>query len=378
MSIQQWFEQRYQQFKEAQKLVRTSAEQASFNIFALSSINVEKENFHSDIISVLLNPNGLHKGSSTFLHVFIDYLCKHYQFNINKANYEHATVHREFSDIASRIDICIEGKGHAIIIENKMNNAPDAEMQIERYYELITKRNLEVDAIIYLTLDGIKQAPTPTIPAAASILKSIGAYTDQSNDLVQGWLNQCLEHTNEFNTKSFINEYTKLVKALNINAHERRVIQDFLKDVGKVEILPVLIQLSDNEKKAINTYRIQFIASQIQNYLPFTKGNQYPPYPTWFFEGYTFNAIRFQLSVTTESLTSVKVDLFGMANNQEKNRTTTHELLNNIKMLSAFQEGSNKNGYEKIFQTTHNLLATDAEVIQFINNLLQALRGVTA
>ena len=61
--------------------------------------------------------------------------------------YRNAEVERE----CHHIDILIKGKGHCIIIENKINDARDMDKQMSRYFKEMTDEGFIVDAIVYLT-----------------------------------------------------------------------------------------------------------------------------------------------------------------------------------------------------------------------------------
>src|SRR5690625_7236455 len=47
-----------------------------FNIFSVSTSGNQLENFHSDIIGELLNPNGLYQEGDKLLYLFFSYLAK--------------------------------------------------------------------------------------------------------------------------------------------------------------------------------------------------------------------------------------------------------------------------------------------------------------
>ncbi|MFK7982752.1 MAG: hypothetical protein AB8G86_22420 [Saprospiraceae bacterium] len=130
------------------------------NLFKIISNQYKRENFHSDIISALLrHKEDLH--GKIILNTFI---------NIINENLNSATEKIDFQDFyeskicreAKRIDIVIFGKSKndidwksAIIIENKINKAPDQPRQIPRYYdELTLKEKKDVKAIVYIPLKG--------------------------------------------------------------------------------------------------------------------------------------------------------------------------------------------------------------------------------
>ena len=116
----------------------------------------DDENAHSRILIRLLQYKD--KGEYTWLKFFINRMKDSYEgdVDIKISNPEIKTEHNTGD---GRIDGLIwENCKYAIIIENKIWNAPDQENQIDRYVEYA---NLKVKAekifVIYLTLDGNKK-----------------------------------------------------------------------------------------------------------------------------------------------------------------------------------------------------------------------------
>ena len=125
-----------------------------FNIFSLVSDTYYKENFHSEIVYSFLNLEGKHKKGSLYLNLFLEYLEIHNRENKYKTGIK---VYNEIGiDKQRRIDLLLHSNSHAVIIENKMNNAIDMENQLVDYYLHCKKENLEVDAILYWSVDGNK------------------------------------------------------------------------------------------------------------------------------------------------------------------------------------------------------------------------------
>ena len=102
------------------------------NIFKIVSKKWHHENFHSDMLKFLFEkcPN--------FLELI----------GADKNNYLNHEIKRE----EGKIDILIKSDTHAIIIENKLNSAPDQDDQLYRYYKFVKEElKLEVEKIVYLT-----------------------------------------------------------------------------------------------------------------------------------------------------------------------------------------------------------------------------------
>ena len=137
----------FEKFDEALK--KRKDFELGFNVFSLVSDTYYKENFHSEILFCLLDPEGAHSEGRLFLDKFLDFL------NIDKNNYKtDIKVYNEYRILdRRRIDILIRSKENAIIIENKINGATDMENQLIDYYKYCKNEKLGVDAILYLSLD---------------------------------------------------------------------------------------------------------------------------------------------------------------------------------------------------------------------------------
>ena len=118
-----------------------------FNLFTISSYNSYLENFHSDVIALLLSQKERHLQKEKFFKLFLSFLQEKYGATIDENNYQNYEVLRE----KGRIDIWIKDEisKKCIIIENKINDAVDMPNQIERYYDYASKRGYLVDSIVY-------------------------------------------------------------------------------------------------------------------------------------------------------------------------------------------------------------------------------------
>ena len=137
--------------KEIERIEREK-QNNGFNLFTISSYNSYLENFHSDVIALLLSPKERHLQKERFFKLFLYFLKEKYGIIIDESNYQNYEVLRE----KGRIDIWIKDKisRKCIIIENKINDAVDMPNQIERYYDYALEKGYLVDSIVYLTLNG--------------------------------------------------------------------------------------------------------------------------------------------------------------------------------------------------------------------------------
>lgn len=144
-----------------------------FNFFESISDKWYRENFHSDIFEAILNPNTPEIGNKEFLKQFLSFL------NISKEQFDYDsnfTVIKEaptgiikWKDNQNNkrekegfIDLLIKNEHQAIIIENKINYAPDMENQLVRYMKYV-EENLKISqyVVVYLTLIDDKNKKPP-------------------------------------------------------------------------------------------------------------------------------------------------------------------------------------------------------------------------
>lgn len=126
-----------------------------FNFFESISDKWYRENFHSDILYTILNPDtkGIGEFSKKyFIPEFIKYLGIEDSFDCTKD--------LEVTLEKGKIDILIQNDTQAVIIENKINYAPDMENQLVRYMKYVDEElGIKEYTVVYLTLTGDKEPP---------------------------------------------------------------------------------------------------------------------------------------------------------------------------------------------------------------------------
>ena len=207
----------------------------SFNIFKITNPkNNHHERLHSDLIMALLDPAtpDISDKGNGYLKILIDLLAdknnsvmRYYFPNGYKIEAEEQVDAGE----RGRIDILINDRNHAIIIENKSNNAYDTSNQLAKYYTHVKDNlQLEVLAIVYLPLDPLKKPPSvyadeykryeSDINKKTVILPVIAA--EGKDDFVHGFLSKCLTHAvtrGNILAAIYLNQMIKLFKFLGGN-----------------------------------------------------------------------------------------------------------------------------------------------------------------
>lgn len=203
-----------------------------FNVFTMASDLYYRENFHSDIIKVFLDPYENHNEGKVFLYAFIDFINDNFgdKVCISKQDYTSAKVERE----PGKIDILVssEASKHCIVIENKMYNAVDMQRQLPRYYDFMTGLGYKIDAIVYLPLDANKRPDQSTWNESDKqhvlpLLCTVPAYQKKGVNLVNGWIEPCTLITKNIDCISVLRQYSELIKILSKNIMDNVILEKF-------------------------------------------------------------------------------------------------------------------------------------------------------
>ena len=211
---------------------KNSQPENPFNVFTMASDLYYRENFHSDIIKVFLDPSENHNEGNVFLYTFIDFINDNFgdKVCISKQDYISAKVERE----PGKIDILVssETSKHCIVIENKMYNAVDMQRQLPRYYDFMTGLGYTIDAIVYLPLDANKRPDQSTWTETDKqhvlpLLCPVPAYQKKGMNLVNGWLEPCTLKTKNLDCVSVLRQYSELIKILSNNIMDSVILEKF-------------------------------------------------------------------------------------------------------------------------------------------------------
>jgi hypothetical protein len=205
-----------------------------------------KEDFNEIIITQLLDHNTIEIGSRKYLDIFID-LLHDINSNVKKIHYgldvmvEKQIGNKEYG----LIDILIHDGKKAIIIESKINGAPDQKNQLVRYYQYVKKILKEdVVSIVYIRPvdDEYKMPPIEDYSnkyiAETKIVKkllvpiSIVSNKDKK-DFCHNFLDLCVKNTNETKdlAKIYIKQYSEILKILGGNKMILNIEKDIFKEI---------------------------------------------------------------------------------------------------------------------------------------------------
>ena len=224
-----------------------------------------EENFHSELLRKILDPNTPETGDKRFLAVFMKLLIQ-----INPSIPQHdfsaaVQVERE----TEHIDILIYDETHAVIIENKINNAPDQPNQLARYYQAVQGMGKKVIAVVYIPqfedceppLDDYDEAYQKLVPQITNSLVVLPAVNRRTgkNDIANGFIAQCINCADTNNPQNYmVSQYAKLLKTIEgaskmTEAIDREFITEFYKDKKSIETIENIADVWDRRNELLGS-----------------------------------------------------------------------------------------------------------------------------
>ncbi len=243
-----------------------------FNFFESISDKWYRENFHSDVLYTILNPNTKEIGRKYFMQEFVKFLNIEDRFDCNKnceVIKEQPTGLIVWEEDGQKIekpgyiDLFIKNESQAIIIENKINYAPDMENQLVRYMKYVDEElGIKEYTVVYLTLTGDKEPPLDSYSKDfdeyakklhdEKILKKVCA-VNEKHGLANVFLKNCckrledeMTNTNDPELKKkcniasvYIDQYKTLLEHLGGRAYmlstEKKLIEEIYSNKEKFE-----------------------------------------------------------------------------------------------------------------------------------------------
>ena len=350
-----------------------------FNVFTLSSDLYYRENFHSDIIKSLLDPQEKHNEGYKYLHIFIEMLNQINKGNrISKDNFKNSIVKREkyyLIDGKRRyVDILItdENSKNAIIIENKINNAVDQEHQLPDYVKSLKKDNFNVVAVVYLTLNSSKRPDKADwseeeLNEIDTILKLIPSFdVDKTKiNLFDNWIVPSITNSTNIDSLYLLRQYGNLIKYLNTNTMDTVSLEKFYNSLKENENLKTAISIRNMLNDLPEYLAIRVEEKYKGNCYPFPNIGRWKQRDTVFYV-FEHNGMRLKLDIWCD------VDGYTVHFWDEKNDDLDikAEFIDKIEMLSEFNrhndEISNIKKQFEIFQ--------EDKLFEFIDKLLVELK----
>lgn len=225
-----------------------------FSFFMTIADQYRKENFHSDLLKVILDPKTTEIGNAEHLQNFLEII------GLNKNTFGNESSIKKYVQVEReehRVDLLIKYNNpkskKAIIIENKINNADDQDNQLARYYKRLIEEGYEVLSIPYITKFGGK------IPDYKSWDEKYQKYADVifsnkkhlffdlpvvgDKNSILAFLNKCLQGNNTL-ALLFVEQYklllNKIVEDTEVTKEDEQNIQQLFEDDQKSKIQALL------------------------------------------------------------------------------------------------------------------------------------------
>jgi hypothetical protein len=205
-----------------------------------------KELLHSEIIATLISDSSGNNKSREFLKLF---LCAIGVQNDSFGDFKNLKVETERGVNGRFIDVLIswsdKNKKHAVIIENKLNNAQDQPNQLNDYYDSIVREGYEVDKIVYMPLSKNWKKSEDT-DARGDIIPKTKDFDVQ--DIIK-WLKKCCEKLDKNQAVAVAcNNYIVLLKYINQINHNLMETKKILKKFKNKELKQLV-----NAAKIVNS-----------------------------------------------------------------------------------------------------------------------------
>ena len=167
-----------------------------FNFFESISDKWYMENFHSDILYTILNPETVEIGRKYFVQELVKFLGIEDRFDCARAfevinedptgKITWTGDDGQSKEKKGRIDLLIKNNKQAIIIENKINYATDMDNQLVRYMKYVDEElGIKTYTVVYLTLIDDKEKKPPL-----EFDKGFKKYKEMLNDKKTGILKE--------------------------------------------------------------------------------------------------------------------------------------------------------------------------------------------
>jgi hypothetical protein len=358
-----------------------------FNLFHLISDVYHRENLHSDIMEAIISPSGSHGQGDLFLRLFLDFLRKHHHVAIKAEDYRNAKVVRE----KGRIDLLIydDTSRKAIIVENKINGAPDMHRQLVRYLENVAdKRGYTCQAIVYLCLNQRKHPDQHNwLPdekkKVKPLLRVVCAYDDGAEDVLHtGWLTPCIDalETDDADACTpqrdeviiVLRQYRQLIRKLGLTLMNKPIMETFYQMMRNKPHHDSAMAVASMVNH-LPTYRRQKVLDTFgEDYGPFDCLDVWGAAETLaFFRGLGEGDIKLHVECADQGFTKLE---FWNAADDDPQGDLPRRILSDTGMVDSFSYDSESGWFTKVFRFP----AEEDELYQFLHDFKEALNKRTS
>ena len=245
---------------EQERLKKEKEEGKCFNVFSALNMCSDEVRLHSRLLATLLNPKANHGLENEFLKLFLialglpeDYItyCKE------------QIVERPIGEVTEttggRIDIILEDRGHAVIIENKIY-AGDQPNQLLRYHNYGVKTFGENNfKLVYLTLYGSDPSPYSLGGEDFEFIKL--SYAQDILKLLEGFVPTQPQKP----VHSTIEDYITIIKQLTHQDMDTKYQQSIIEEAIKSDNIDVTSELLLLQKQIGDKLRRDYIIKPLKD-----------------------------------------------------------------------------------------------------------------
>lgn len=231
------------------------------NIFSSISDAYKNENYNSDIIRFILDPNKDGMGCEKYLEEFFDFI------GIDEKNIRNFFANKNKIEVTreeKRIDVLIKNTDtkEAVIIESKINDACDQPMQLVRYYKNLTDSKYKVLKIVYLTV--YQKSPDFKYNGGYGIseeeyedllkeIKPLLFKTFISQEKPTKEYHKFQDCLSRFKDSDIITQYEKLICSLGggLYMNEEEFVQEAFNNMEELEDIKSLVDIYNNFGNAL-------------------------------------------------------------------------------------------------------------------------------
>ncbi|TXJ59102.1 hypothetical protein EPJ74_11345 [Brachyspira aalborgi] len=298
--------------KRYEDILKKQDKKLDFNIFDIITDKWKKENFHSEILKFLL------ENYEVFFNNFLELI------NIkDKKEYSNAEITNE----EARIDILIKSEKKAIIVENKINWAPDQNEQLAKYYKKVKDEyKKEVEKIIYIVPSKDKNPDEQTFGEYEKEIKDrlekIISFDGSEDDLVscleksRDKLKENLEKTKNnldsenFNKLFFINHYIEILKRTGVGDMSevelnffKEIMEKYKTDKDIFKKIKYIGEMYNNLLEIKNKYILENIKAKDWGY-----NKKYSYYSCW--DTFPYGKNNFYLEISTYDIFKIRICVY--------------------------------------------------------------------
>lgn len=244
---------------EQERLKKEKEEGRCFNVFSALNMCSDEVRLHSRLLATLLNPKANHGLENEFLKLFLIALGLPEDYITHcKEQIVERTIGEVTETTGGRIDIILEDRGHAVIIENKIY-AGDQPNQLLRYYnygiKTFGKNNFK---LVYLTLYGSDPSASSLGGAHFNFIK-----LSYAQDILK-LLEKLVKTQPQKPVHSTIEDYITIIKQLTHQDMDTKYQQSIIEEAIKYDNIDVTSELLLLQKQIGDKLRSDYIIKPLK------------------------------------------------------------------------------------------------------------------